>query len=127
MPVPHSSVTAYTYELTGESRDPNGIESVHLSYDNGHTFNRMSGTDSWSYQLDTGLLADGTQPILIKAVDKTGTTGLYNTTINIDSVDSGGDPLTFMQRLREESNWANSIRGGTLVEASPRFSGRTRR
>lgn len=72
-------------EIKGRSWDPNGIDAVFISIDNGHSFNRMKGNEEWAYLLDTRLLEDGTQAILIKAVDSSGTEGFYTTTINVDN------------------------------------------
>jgi hypothetical protein len=72
-------------ELSGKSEDPNGIAETYVSLDNGHSFQLMEGTEQWSYRLDTTLMGDGTHAVLIKAVDSTGTEGLYTTTINIDN------------------------------------------
>ena len=56
-------------DLKGTSRDPNGIAEVRISFDNGLSFNRVKGTETWQYRLDTRLLADGTQAVLVRAVD----------------------------------------------------------
>jgi hypothetical protein len=72
-------------ELKGESKDPNGISAAYISLDNGHSFQRMEGTEQWSYRVDTSLMGDGTHAVLIRAVDSTGTEGFYTTTINIDN------------------------------------------
>ena len=91
-------------ELKGTSRDPNGIAEVRISFDNGLSFNRVAGTETWPYRLDTRLLADGTQAVLVRAVDATGAEGLYTTTINIDNhapelvVDSPADGEVFADR-----------------------------
>jgi hypothetical protein len=71
--------------LEGRSWDPNGIGEAGVSFDNGHTFNRVRGMEEWEYRLDTRMLADGTQALLVKAADKTGVEGLFTTTINIDN------------------------------------------
>jgi hypothetical protein len=83
-----------TVELRGTSADPNGIAEVRLSLDNGLSFYKAeveatavtpAQTASWRYRLDTRLLADGTQAVLVRAVDSTGAEGLFTTTINIDN------------------------------------------
>ena len=92
-------------ELTGESEDPNGIAEVYVSLDNGHSFQLMEGAEHWSYRLDTTLMGDGTHAVLIKAVDSTGTEGLFTTTINIDNgapeivLDSPSDGEVFTRTL----------------------------
>jgi hypothetical protein len=72
-------------ELKGNSKDPNGIADVGISFDNGLSFYLAEGKETWRYRLDTRLLADGTQAVLVKAVDTTGAEGLYTTTINVDN------------------------------------------
>lgn len=86
-------------DLEGTSTDPNGIGEVRISFDNGLSFYkaetvaRPEGAGAvlpdapvnWHYRLDTRLLADGTQAILVRATDTTGADGLYTTTINIDN------------------------------------------
>ena len=71
--------------LSGTSRDPNGIESVHVSTDSGASFNLADGQESWSYELDTSLLSDGTHSLLVSAVDRAGDEGLLATIINVDN------------------------------------------
>ena len=102
-------------ELKGASSDPNGIAEVRLSFDNGLSFNRASGTDAWTYRLDTRLLPDGTQAVLVRAVDATGAEGLFTTTINIDNhapeliVDSPVDGEAFAERLRLDGSTRDTI------------------
>jgi hypothetical protein len=72
-------------ELVGKSEDPNGIKEVFVSFDNGTSFQKMDGTEDWRYPVDSRLLDDGTLALLIRAVDGTGTEGLFTTTINIDN------------------------------------------
>jgi hypothetical protein len=83
---PPLTVTARgTVTLTGESSDRNGIGAVSLSSDNGRTFDRVEGTTSWTYRLDTRVLKDGTHSLLVRAVDGYGTEGLYTTLISVDN------------------------------------------
>lgn len=102
-------------DLKGTSLDPNGIAEVWISFDNGLSFNRAEGTESWRYRLDTRLLADGTQAVLVKAVDTTGAEGLFTTTINIDNhapdlvVDSPADGEVFADRLRLDGSTRDTI------------------
>jgi len=72
-------------ELSGTSRDPNGIAEVRVSFDNGLSYFLTDGTDAWTYRLDTRLLADGTHALLVAAVDSTGARGVHTTTINVDN------------------------------------------
>jgi hypothetical protein len=102
-------------DLKGASKDPNGIAEVRISFDNGLSFNRVEGTESWRYRLDTRLLADGTQAVLVRAVDATGAEGLFTTTINIDNhapelvVDSPADGEVFAERLRLDGSTRDTI------------------
>lgn len=72
-------------ELSGSSKDPNGIKEVFISFDNGLTYNLTEGTEQWKYALDTRTLSDGIYSIIIKAYDKTGTEGIYTTLLNVDN------------------------------------------
>lgn len=76
-----------TVIIEGESFDANGIKEVFISFDNGNTFNRVVGTEQWSYSLETQTMQDGTYSLLIRAVDNTDVTGLYTTLINIDNTE----------------------------------------
>jgi len=109
-------------ELTGQSDDPNGIAGVFVSLDNGHSFQSMEGTEQWRYRLDTGLLAGGTHAVLIKAVDNTGTEGLFTSTINIDNrapqivLDTPSDGEVFTQVLHLDGRAIDNI-GLTVLKA----------
>jgi hypothetical protein len=72
--------------LSGSSKDENGIKEVYVSFDNGLTFNKADGKEEWHYRLDTRLLSDGTQSILVKAIDNAATESLYSSTINVDNL-----------------------------------------
>lgn len=96
--------------LRGFSVDPNGVEAVFLSIDNGNTFYRMTGTEQWSYQLDTTLLQDGIYTLLIRSVDKTGAIGDYNVLFSVDNT----PPLVTL----------TSPTDGEQVTAAIRFEGR---
>lgn len=114
---PVSSVTEPTIEdylsgtihIVGSSEDPNGIVSVHISTDNGGSFQRAQmmrvpdaadpdqptdgeaqGAESetaaaWEYRLDTTQVEDGTHSVLVRAEDGAQTVGLFTSTINIDN------------------------------------------
>ena len=73
--------------VTGTSEDPNGIAEVFVSTDNGTSFQRATGTEAWSYRLDTTLLDDGTHSVLVRAVDGAGESSLLSTTINVDNAE----------------------------------------
>jgi hypothetical protein len=69
----------------GTAADENGIKEVWVSYDNGNSFYRAEGTDTWQYILDTRVLKDGIQSVLIKAIDNLDSEGLTTTLVNIDN------------------------------------------
>ncbi len=71
--------------LQGTSQDPNGVEKVFLSVDNGNTFYRMEGKEQWSYQLDTSLIQDGIYTLLVRSIDTTGAVGDYNVLFSVDN------------------------------------------
>jgi len=71
--------------ITGESFDANGIKEVYISVDNGNTFNLAEGTEEWWYDIQSEYLEDGTQALLVRAVDNTDHAGLYSSLINIDN------------------------------------------
>ncbi len=102
-------------ELSGESEDPNGIDTVFISFDNGHSFQLAEGAEQWRYRLDTRLLADGTHALLIKAVDNTGTEGLFSSTINTDNqapqiiVDTPSDGEVFTESLHLDGRSTDNI------------------
>jgi Big-like domain-containing protein len=71
--------------LSGRSADPNGIVGVHVSTDNGNSYQLARGTEEWTYRLDTTQLDDGTHSVLVRATDGAETPGLLTTTINVDN------------------------------------------
>jgi hypothetical protein len=80
-----SSTSRGVVTLSGEATDANGIASVWLSFDNGHTWERGEGKEKWTYRLDTRLLKDGTYSLFIRAVDAYGTEGLGSTLLSVDN------------------------------------------
>jgi len=72
-------------DLGGQTVDKNGVAEVFLSFDNGQTFQRAEGKDSWTYRLDTRVLKDGTYSVFIRAVDSYGTVGLASTLVSVDN------------------------------------------
>lgn len=83
-PVVEKTVTG-TIQLRGESTDANGIKAVYISVDNGNTYHQASGTDRWTYWLNSRILKDGTYSVLVRAVDNTDTEGLFVTLLNVDN------------------------------------------
>ena len=76
--------------MTGTASDPNGIESVRLSFDNGNTFVRAlpgdeEGFESWQYPLESAVLKDGLHAVQLEVTDGYGTTSLLASLITIDN------------------------------------------
>ncbi len=72
-------------DLKGEASDANGIKEVWISFDNGNTYNKATGTTSWSYRLDTRLLEDGVHSVYVKLVDGYDTPGFAAGLISVDN------------------------------------------
>ena len=71
--------------ISGWASDKNGIENVKVSLDNGNSYNEATGTENWSYTVDTRAIPGGTQVVFLKVTDKYGIQGLYSSLINIDN------------------------------------------
>jgi hypothetical protein len=76
-------------EISGTASDANGIDSVSLSFDNGATYMKATGSESWRYTLDTTILSDGLHAITIRPVDKYGVTGFSASLITVDNTPPG--------------------------------------
>lgn len=72
-------------DVSGIASDANGIEGVELSFDNAVTFNRVAGTEAWTYRLDTRSLKDGLHSVYLRPSDRYGTTGFYAALISVDN------------------------------------------
>ena len=93
-------------DIRGYSEDPNGMDSVYISFDNGNSYDEMETeargellaesegdntgmvegeSVSWSYSYNTNQLEDGSHSILFKGVDRYGVTGLYTSLMTIDN------------------------------------------
>ncbi len=79
-------------ELTGPTEDENGIKKVGISFDNGNTFQnaqiqeaQADGPSVWSYKIDSTLLANGTNPILLHVEDEAGVDSYYSSLLNVDN------------------------------------------
>jgi len=79
-------------ELRGGSSDKNGIKSIHVSVDNGVTFNPVRGsfgtaaeTVQWNYQFNTTILNDGNHVVFIRVVDRYDVPATYVNMINVDN------------------------------------------
>jgi hypothetical protein len=74
-----------TIELAGTSSDANGIGEIAVSLDSRVSYNRPKGTESWSYFLDTRVIADGLHPVAVRPIDAYGTEGFYASLIYVDN------------------------------------------
>ncbi|MBR5400170.1 MAG: hypothetical protein IK102_00035 [Treponema sp.] len=71
--------------IAGVASDKNGIMKVELSLDNGNSYNDATGTENWSYKVDTRAIPGGTQVVFLRITDNYGIKGLYSSLINIDN------------------------------------------
>lgn len=98
-----------TVMITGSSEDPNGIDRVAISTDNGASFQNTRGEGGrWRYELDTTQLADGTHSLLIRATDGAQSDGLFTSTINVDNT----PPLVELTQPEDGS----SVSGDFLID-----------
>ena len=71
--------------IAGTASDKNGIQSVEISLDNGNTYSKVEGGESWCYDFNTAVIADGTHVVFVKAIDKYGQESQASTLVNIDN------------------------------------------
>jgi len=71
--------------LHGVSSDANGIAAVFVSFDNGATYNAATGTETWSYTLDTRTIPDGVHSVYLRLVDNYETPGFAAGLISVDN------------------------------------------
>jgi hypothetical protein len=71
--------------LEGSSSDANGVREVMVSIDNRITYKHLKGTESWTYLLDSIVLADGLHPVAVRPVDTYDTEGFYASLVTIDN------------------------------------------
>jgi hypothetical protein len=71
--------------VSGTASDANGIDAVLLSMDNGNTYQKAAGGESWSLNLNTAAYLDGTYSVLLRTIDKYGVEAFSNALINIDN------------------------------------------
>lgn len=124
---PQVSVTTRgTITLAGNSSDANGIKEVYFSFDNGNSFQKGFGAEKWTFPLNTHLLSDGIHRILVKAVDKTSTEGLFATMLNIDntpptlSLDFPKDGQEYTEKMLLDGRaFDNIVLSALTFEVSP--------
>jgi len=84
-------------EITGTSYDANSIKELHISVDNGNTFNKVFGAEKWNYKFNTRILKDGPHVVFYRVWDKYDIPATYASMINVDNtppeiiLDSPGD------------------------------------
>jgi hypothetical protein len=72
-------------QITGTAADRNGIKEIFISADNGNTYNRAQGTESWSYRFNSRILKDGPHVVFIRVVDNYDIPATYASMINVDN------------------------------------------
>jgi hypothetical protein len=71
--------------VSGTAQDNNGIADVLVSMDNGNSYQKADGAESWKLNLNTAVYLDGVYSVLIRSVDKYGIEAFSNALINIDN------------------------------------------
>jgi hypothetical protein len=71
--------------VSGAASDANGIAEVLLSMDNGNTYQRAEGKESWGLTLNTESYQDGVYSLLLRTTDTYGIESFANALINIDN------------------------------------------
>ena len=71
--------------IKGTASDKNGIAAVAISLDNGNTYNKAEGADSWHYNLNTHGISDGTYVLFVKLLDTYGQESIISSLITIDN------------------------------------------
>jgi hypothetical protein len=72
--------------LTRKEKAELAVKDVFLSFDNGRSFERASGRESWKFRLETGDLAAGPLPVLIRADFADGRTAVRRIILTVDTV-----------------------------------------
>jgi len=72
-------------QITGTAADKNGIKEIYISADNGNTYNKAQGTESWSYRFNSRILKDGPHVVFIKVFDNYDIPATYASMINVDN------------------------------------------
>ena len=71
--------------ISGTASDKNGIKAIEVSLDNGNTYSQAEGGESWRYNFNTSVIADGTHVVFIKAIDQYDQESVASTLVNIDN------------------------------------------
>jgi hypothetical protein len=71
--------------LTKKEQNGLAVENVLISLDNGRSFEKTSGKERWKFRLETGDLAAGPLPVLIKAEFPDGKTAVRRIILTVDT------------------------------------------
>ncbi len=71
--------------FTGTAKGRYRIDKVLISFDNGVSYSKVTGTTSWRYKIDSNLFIDGIVPVLIKPVDKNNNYSIYSAIVRVDN------------------------------------------
>lgn len=61
------------------------VTRVEVSLDNGASYSRASGTAAWEYRIETGELADGWHPVIVRTIARNGREALRRMQLQIDT------------------------------------------
>jgi hypothetical protein len=71
--------------LTKRQKKGYGVKEVLISFDNGRSFEKASGKDQWKIRLETGDLAAGPLPIIVRAEFLDGRTAIRRIILTVDT------------------------------------------
>lgn len=75
-----------TISIEGNASDNEGLSKVEISFDAGKTFITVSGSQNWSYSLDTTTFDDGNISIAVRALDNSELADYKFLTLIIDNL-----------------------------------------
>jgi hypothetical protein len=76
-------------EPAGKERSLLAVKQVQISFDNGRSFHRAQGKELWKYRLETGDLAPGPLPVLVKADFADGRSAVRRIILTVDTSPPG--------------------------------------
>ena len=65
--------------------DAKAVEKVELSFDNGRTFTKISGSGKWRYRVENKDIAEGYHFLLVRATMKNGEVAVTRTIVQVDN------------------------------------------
>ncbi len=71
--------------IIGNSSDPNEIQKVQISINNGWSYFDANGSESWNYRFNSATLPDGELRVFIRAKDNAGSESFSFSLFNIDN------------------------------------------